>query len=81
MRLAAEFGQSPVWALLSAKQLEQFPALTGIESLWIAADHDDAGIKAARVCGSRWRDAGREVFVVKPRAPSSDLNDVVQGDL
>jgi hypothetical protein len=26
------------------------PVLPGIESLWIAVDHDAAGLKAARAC-------------------------------
>lgn len=78
LRLAVEFGPSPVWALLSAGQVSAFPVLAGIESLWIAVDHDDAGIKAARKCGARWRKAGREVFLVKPRAERADLNDLAR---
>jgi putative DNA primase/helicase len=77
LRLAIEFGASPVWALLSAGQVEWFPALGGIESLWIAVDHDEAGIKAARTTARIWRKAGREVFLLKPRAERADLNDLV----
>lgn len=72
LRLAIEFEASPVWALLSAGQVEWFPALGGIESLWIAVDHDEAGIKAARTTARIWRKAGREVFLLKPRAERAD---------
>jgi hypothetical protein len=74
--LAAEFGASPVWALLSAGQLAAFPVLAGIESFWIAVDHDPAGIEKSRECAMRWRAAGREVFLVRPRAKRADLNDI-----
>ena len=33
LRLTVEFGSSPVWALLSAGQVAQFPVLAGIEKL------------------------------------------------
>lgn len=78
LRLAVEFGASPVWALLSAGQVAAFPVLAGIESLWIAVDHDDAGIKAAREGSARWRRAGREVFRVTPRVAAADLNDLAR---
>jgi putative DNA primase/helicase len=79
LRLAPEFGPSPVWCLLSAGGISAFPVLPGIECLWIAVDHDPAGLKAAQTCADRWRCAGREVFLVKPRSESLDLNDTVKG--
>jgi len=51
--------------------------LGGIESLLIAADHDDAGIKAAEACGTRWAAAGREVHVAMPEQRKTDVNDLV----
>ena len=77
MRLLPEFGASPVWSLTTAGGIAAFPVLAGIEALWIAVDHDPAGLKAAETCAERWQDAGREVFLVKPKAARSDLNDVV----
>lgn len=74
--LASEFGSSPVWALLSAGGVERFPVLSGIEVLWIAVDHDPAGIRAARACAERWRAAGREVYLVSPTKAGADLNDI-----
>ena len=78
LRLTPEFGASPVWALLSAGQVAAFPVFAGIETLWIAVDHDEAGIRAARECGRRWRSAGCEVFLVTPRIGRADLNDLVK---
>ncbi|MBN6823990.1 toprim domain-containing protein [Methylobacterium organophilum] len=77
LQLVPEFGRSPVWSLLSANGIERLPVLPGIESLWLAVDHDDAGLRASRVCSDRWERAGIETYLVRPRAPGSDLNDVV----
>jgi hypothetical protein len=79
LRLVPEFGSSPAWALLSAKGLADFPVLAGIECLWIAADHDQAGLRAAEECARRWTHAGREVLVVRPIRESADLNDLTPG--
>jgi hypothetical protein len=76
----SEFGNSPLWALISAGGVEGFPVLPGIESLWIAVDNDPAGIRAARICAERWRAAGRETFRVIPSQERADLNDCVRGD-
>ena len=51
--LAAAHLFTPVWAAIDASNLSQFPVLAGIESLTIYADHDPAGIKAAKACASR----------------------------
>jgi hypothetical protein len=80
LQIAPEFGHSPVWCLLSAGGISRFPALPGIECLWVAVDHDPAGLKAAASCSERWREAGREVFLVKPCTERSDLNDIMKGE-
>jgi hypothetical protein len=80
LRLTPEFGRSPVWCLISAGGVGNLPILPGIECLWIAVDHDPAGLKAATSCSERWRDAEREVFLVKPRTERSDLNDIMKGE-
>ena len=41
----------PVWACMSAPALAAFPVLPGVETLWVAVDHDKAGIKAAGEVG------------------------------
>lgn len=68
---------TPVWSCIDASNLTAFPVLPGIESLLIAADHDDAGIKAARACADRWAEAGREVRIAMPPAAKTDINDLV----
>lgn len=72
-----EFGDTPVWALLNASGVAGFMPLPGIESLWIAVDHDLAGEEASATCSGRWRFAGKEVFRVKAKTRGADLNDIV----
>lgn len=75
--LAAAHGYCPVWSTIDAGNMAKFPLLLGIETLVIFADHDGAGLKAARACGKRWAEAGREVNLVVPPAPGTDIADVV----
>ena len=78
LRLIPEFGATtPVWSLLNAGGIAAFPVLGGVEALWIAVDHDPAGVQAAGTCAARWRDAGHEAFLVKPNAERTDLNDLL----
>lgn len=69
----------PAWAAGSAGNLETFPVLAGIEALTLLVDHDVSGTgqKAARACGKRWRDAGRDVTLLMPDALGTDFNDMV----
>ena len=76
LRLLPNFGPSPVWSLISDDGIKRLPALPGIEVLWIAVDHDPAGVQASETCAIRWTDAGAETFLVKPQAERDDLNDV-----
>jgi hypothetical protein len=71
-----EWTGSPVWSLISASGLRQFPLLSGIETLAIAADHDMAGERATIVVAERWQ--GREVLVFEAYADGADLNDIVR---
>lgn len=65
----------PVWSCIDAGNLAALPVLAGIETLVIAADHDDAGIKAADACAARWSAAGVDVRVIAPDVARSDWND------
>jgi putative DNA primase/helicase len=85
MRSTAEFGRSPVWALISSSGVASFPVLAGIECLWIAVDNDkpdqrgrQAGNEAALACSKRWTAAGREVYRVTPKRVGRDLDDVMR---
>lgn len=69
---------TPVWALIDAGNLAAMPVLDGVESLLIAADHDDAGTAAAEGCALRWAAAGRESRIAMPPQRKTDMNDVAR---
>ncbi len=71
----------PSWAALDASNLAAFPVLAGVETLWIAADHDPAGLAAAASVRARWHAAGREVLTVRPRTAGADLADLASGEM
>jgi hypothetical protein len=73
--LSLAWAYTPVWALIDAGHLSKFPVLDGIESLVIARDQDQAGIKAASECATRWAQAGREVLATSQA--QNDVNDVL----
>jgi hypothetical protein len=75
--LALARAYSPVWSLIDAAELGRFPVLPGIESLLIGADHDSAGLRAARDCATRWGD--RHVHVVVPPELGTDIADIAAG--
>jgi putative DNA primase/helicase len=79
LRRLPAFGPSPVWSLISAGGISALPVLPGIESLWIAVDHDEAGLRSARSTAQRWQAAGVEAFLITPSAPRADLNDIITG--
>lgn len=68
----------PVWSCIDAGNLAQFPALPGIEMLTIAADHDEAGVAAARKCAQRWSESGAIARIVVAPRKGADLNDFVR---
>jgi hypothetical protein len=74
--LSLAHAYQPVWACIDAGNMAALPVLGGIKSLVIAADHDDAGIKAANECGQRWAAADRAAHIVMPDGHKTDLNDV-----
>lgn len=78
LRHLPEFGLTPVWACCSAERLAAFPVLAEIEVLWVAVDHDEAGLRAAERVADRWTDAGREVFLIRSTTEKADLNDIVR---
>jgi hypothetical protein len=75
--LAAAHMFTPIWSTVDAGNLAALPVLAGIESLVIYADHDTAGLKAARACARRWADAGREANLVIPTQSGADVADLV----
>ena len=79
LRLIRDFGERPLWALLSAVNLGKLPMFPGLRKLWIATDHDPAGLRSARGLAERWRSAGREAVCFIPTTPGLDLNDLAIG--
>ena len=75
--LSAAAAFRPVWAAIDAGNMAVLPVLAGVECLTIAADHDDAGLRAANECARRWAAAGLEAFMVTPPTRGADLNDLV----
>jgi Toprim domain/Phage integrase family len=67
----------PVWACIDAGNLAALPVLGGIESLLIAADHDEPGLRAAHTCADRWAEDDREVRVYVPQSTGTDVCDEV----
>ena len=69
----------PVWACLTAGNLAEFPALPGIEALWVAADNDASGTgqRAADMLARRLDAAGIEPVILMPRKVGTDINDKV----
>jgi len=75
-----QMGFKPAWAVGSAGAIERLPLFGGVDAMTIFAETDDSGANARAIdaAGSRWRAAGREVYVVTPEI-GGDMNDVLQG--
>jgi putative DNA primase/helicase len=71
---ARQLGIRPCWALGSVGGLSFFPLLKGVKRLMILGETGKASRDAIRLCGPRWRDAGRQVRVIMPTI-GTDLND------
>ena len=67
----------PVWAAVSAWGLESIEIPPTVQSILIAADHDDAGIRSAQALAGKLTDEGREVRLLLPSAKGADWLDVV----
>jgi putative DNA primase/helicase len=70
----------PTWAVMSAGGIAQFPIVPAIEHLTVFADHDDAGVAAARKCGARYGGAGIRGEIRFPDRRGSDWNRELMGE-
>lgn len=79
IRELPDLGNMPVWSLLSAGGITNFPVLPGIESVWIAADNDASGTgqKAAYAAAERLNAANVETIILASTQAGADLNDKV----
>jgi putative DNA primase/helicase len=73
---AAQLGLGPAWALGSVGAISFFPTIDGVSELTILAEAGDASARNVKICGRRWRRAGRRVLVSRPTV-GSDHNDVL----
>ena len=71
------FGLKPAWALGSAGAIATFPILPGVTGIHILGETGKANADAVQACGRRWRQAGAEVLIVRPKV-GSDINDALR---
>jgi putative DNA primase/helicase len=74
---ARQLGYTPGWALGGVGAISFFPIIDGVKQLTILGERGAASARAIKMCGTRWRRAGRRVRVVMPDPEFSDLNDVL----
>jgi putative DNA primase/helicase len=74
---ARQLGFRPTWALGSVGAISFFPVIDGVQRLLILGEAGDASTRAIKVCGTRWRRAGRRVRVIMPNSGLSDMNDAL----
>jgi putative DNA primase/helicase len=77
---ASQLFKVPTWAVMSAGGIGQFPLVPGLEHLTIFADHDAAGLAAARKCAARYGAAGISGETRYPDRPGADWNCQLMGE-
>lgn len=65
----------PVWALMSASGVSGFPVVPGVQELTIFADHDEAGMGAAKKCAGRYTASKIKGRIHHPPVLGEDWND------
>ena len=75
----ALLGLKPVWSLLDAGNLANFPLVPGVRQLQILVDHDPAGKEAAAKVQRRYEAANRTVQLIMPDQPGNDMDDEWNG--
>ncbi|HEY9158316.1 DUF7146 domain-containing protein [Candidatus Binatus sp.] len=65
-----------VWAALGTSNLGQVELPGFVREVIIAADHDDAGLKAARGAAESYQKTGYQVRIVSPSTSGEDFNDL-----
>lgn len=66
----------PVWSALSAAGLQNLILPPAVKQVFIFADADPAGLKAARTARLRWMGEGKTVTIQAPAKTGCDFNDV-----
>jgi putative DNA primase/helicase len=73
---ASQLGLGPAWALGSVGSISFFPVTDGVSELTILAETGDPSARAIKICGRRWRRAGRRVLVSRSSV-GADHNDIL----
>jgi hypothetical protein len=70
----------PAWAATVAMNIKYLPLIKGVKQLVLLADNDpkEIGMEAAERAYHRYRDAGRDAFILKTKHVK-DFNDLVRG--
>lgn len=71
---AMQLGLGPAWALGSVGAISFFPVIDGIRRLVILTETGEASKRATKICGRRWKRAGRRVTISRSKI-GSDHND------
>ena len=77
LTLQQELGRA-VWVAAGASNLAAMDLPQGVNELVIGADADAAGEQAARSAAERFAGQGRQVRIIRPRAPFKDFNEQLQ---
>jgi hypothetical protein len=75
---ARQLGLGPVWALGSVGAISFFPICDGVKRLRILGETGKASERSIRICGRRWKRAGRHVQIIMPTI-GEDMNDALIG--
>jgi phage/plasmid primase-like uncharacterized protein len=74
-----QISRIPTVAALSAVGMQTFRWPPMVRRLWIAADNDPVGIRAAHALAARALDAGLDVNIKMPPNSLNDFNDFLNG--
>ena len=70
--------QKPAWACLSTSMMQKVVLPQTVHDVTIAADHDEAGIDAAKALAERLHAESRTVRIELPDQPGTDWADVIR---
>ncbi len=68
----------PAWAVLSASNYRGLILPDSVKEITIAADNDDAGLKAAHEAAGLWARQDRQVRISLPPETGTDFNDLMR---
>ncbi len=70
----------PVWAALSTAGMIGLELPEVAQQIFLMADNDAPGLKAAKAAATKWACQGRTIKIVFPPIPGSDFNDLLRAN-